>query len=101
MSKTTYRRPGEPAKKKCSRCGELLPIELFYIHRREVADGVKEYRTTICCKCIYERKREKIVSKKNNRRCKDDCEFYPCFQGIDSLSSNLALTCIKFKRKNG
>jgi hypothetical protein len=31
--------------------------------------------------------------------CKDNCEHYPCFAGIDNMSSNLAMTCHGFKPK--
>ena len=30
--------------------------------------------------------------------CKQ-CAWYPCFRGIDSMSSNLALTCVRFKER--
>jgi len=29
--------------------------------------------------------------------CKGNCENYPCFAGIDNMSSNLAMTCHGFK----
>jgi hypothetical protein len=29
--------------------------------------------------------------------CKDNCENYPCFAGIDNITSNLAMTCHGYK----
>lgn len=44
-----------------------------------------------------------VTSKRKRGRagmtCAMNCSKYPCFRGIDNMSSNLALTCIKFERR--
>lgn len=50
-------------------------------------------KETIAKKAI--KVRGKIVEK----GCACACEEYPCFRGIENLSSNLALTCHGYKPK--
>ena len=33
------------------------------------------------------------------RTCKNDCQRYPCFMGIDNMKTNFSLVCFKFKQK--
>ena len=35
---------------------------------------------------------------RSRRKC-TNCNLYPCFKGLDNLSSNLAITCRNFKKK--
>ena len=38
-----------------------------------------------------------VVTEK--RTCKDNCERYSCFRGIDNMKTNFSLVCFKFKQK--
>lgn len=114
------RRPNEPALRVCSRCKLALPIENFYLVKRlNRKGGYYLNRASRCKDCENKRNREgyrqraaEEMEKKlkhqqeieaqpaaTDRTCRDNCEFYPCFTGIDTMSSNLALTCLRFKRR--
>lgn len=52
-------------------------------------------------------KEERILHKESRRGQKSklrkntscfECMFYPCFKGMESIKSNLAETCVKYKR---
>lgn len=114
----TARRVGEITEKYCRGCKKVRPIEDFYLYKRVAPTGeLREYRKARCKDCYaIERKRyptnthstttadgEKIhpaVYRPEGISCRENCENYPCFRGIDNLSSNLARTCLKFKMKD-
>ncbi len=68
-------------------------------------DPVDPYGNMIIDFSIYDAKQagfEKvifIIKKANENTCKKDCKLYPCFRGIDNCKINLALTCVKFKKR--
>lgn len=93
----------EQREKFCPRCKRLLPIKEFYVH----AYGRSQ---SICKEC------DKKVATEPNARLREDgmrnkrsvelrreteakaricpnCGYYPCFQGMENISSNLAETC--------
>ena len=98
----------------CSICGEDLPIEHYYMTRRRRKNGGEVTEVSNRCKgCYCQQKKLKDAERalaegmENDNKegknvkvvtCKNNCAWYPCFQGIDSMSSNLALTCNKFKK---
>lgn len=96
----------------CTRCGEEREISSFYIATDRNKNEEYKVIKMPCKVCAYRArmKRLEVVSsiidsarvKKSKPRivtCAEDCELYPCFSGIETLRSNLALTCNKFKRK--
>lgn len=117
------RQPGEEDTKKCVRCGKIRPIEDYaYVPNKY---GFKPWRNNRCFECVNEmamiryrarklgqlsslpskeskpksKKTQKKPKKKITPTCKENCEFYPCFKGMDNISSNLALTCNRFRRR--
>lgn len=108
------REEGEPEEKLCNRCQKVLPIESFGIFFRMLKNGEeRRYRNPRCAECIREEMREKYErfrekkrlgieeeKKRNNITCRENCAFYPCFKGIDTMSCNLAETCRQFKNKS-
>ena len=108
--------------KRCLRCEKLLPLEAFGPSKRN-RDG---HRNT-CRMCNAERNRQRYKAKmlgskppelkpikkhepkekpaeKTHRlrkgvTCAFHCAEYPCFTGINNMSSNLALTCHKFRQR--
>lgn len=107
------RRPGESADKVCKACKKTKPIEEFYLLRRPnlVRGGYYETRASRCRECEKKRMRayyKAVNTQPENHReeeqkvvptCRDNCVNYPCFRGIDTMKSNLALTCANFKEK--
>lgn len=99
----------------CNTCGLELPIYHFYMSTRLAKNGELVTEVNPRCRvCVWHQRKirevEREREKKENERakemgqdnvitCKSNCAWYPCFQGIDSMSSNLALTCLKFKNK--
>ncbi len=78
----------------------------------EITEMIDMYRHGIPCKVIAQRlgasysnvmryindyKNSLSVNAKAEKTCKD-CARYPCFKGIDTMSSNLALTCHDFNQ---
>ena len=58
----------------------------------------------IASRCMVGVERVKHVIEREGCRAGEarlccDCWLYPCFDGMDSISSNLALTCQKYHRK--
>lgn len=97
---------GEKEFKFCRNCNQELPITDFALRNRQHANGLF-YRTAYCRECMRERRRRylptteeraikrEIKAQKISRKnaiCKN-CKNYPCFRGIDTIKSNLALTC--------
>ena len=108
--------------KRCLRCEKLLPLEAFGPSKRN-RDG---HRNT-CRMCNAERNRElyraKVLATKPKKlepikkheakeqqsekihrlrkgvTCAFHCAKYPCFEGINNMSCNLALSCQKFVRR--
>lgn len=98
----------------CTICGRELPLSGFYKVPGKRVNGEIEFKYIRKCReCIRERRKLKkyiqetrivtnnTVEKKEEvvRSCKNNCTNYPCFKGIDNMSSNLSLTCIHFTNK--
>ena len=87
--------------KVCTVCGKELPIHQFSVTTHYKG---REYRDTTCRNCRREINRTKSDKPRPRRKlatvydCKI-CELYPCFQGMEHISSNLAETCVKYKIK--
>lgn len=116
----TPRMEGEPETRICKQCGQEMPIESYYFVWKYRLNGEKRgYRQPYCHACRLENcRRSKLAAKngivlppiqrikaqeservKDKVTCRENCEFYPCFKGIDTMRSNLALTCNQFKEK--
>lgn len=97
--------------KRCNVCGEEKPVSEFYKHGKYVSQPCKacsKNASKLRWQAEKERKRKlaerasKLAADKHMRRkmAKDgelvcrNCWLYPCFKGIDTMSSNLAETCI-------
>ena len=92
----------ELTEKKCVECGRILPIEKFIRKKVMIKSGEKTYYSTFCRECAGNHKSGMAVEVKNGKKvktCKNSCKWYPCFQGIDNITSNLALTCQRYKEK--
>ena len=50
-------------------------------------------------KKLIEERRQREENANPTQVCKN-CVDYPCFRGIDTMSSNLALTCPKWRMKS-
>lgn len=104
---------GVLAYKKCTKCGELKGVDCFSRNRTTTTGLASQ-----CKECFNKRKRDinnpeisfdalktiypQIVEKNAIRSgvtCKENCLKYPCYRDIDNCKLNLALTCIKFKKK--
>lgn len=99
----------------CKVCGKYLPIEHFYLTKgMRIKEGEIVMVDTMCKVCTWHRRKINELARFQRKKqeeekakpikvriptCKEDCTWYPCFQGIDSMSCNLALTCLKFKNK--
>lgn len=111
---------GEPETKWCNKCNRELPIEEFPISKSYRKTGeAYSYRRYYCQECARKKAkdaynatlspeklakkiaREELLKEKmeSNRTCKNNCVNYPCFKGIDTMKSNLALTCVNFNEK--
>lgn len=87
--------------KVCPICGKELDTICFNITHRYKG---REYRDTICRDCRREVNRVKRDKPRPRRKPSTvyDCRLcwlYPCFQGMEHISSNLAETCVKYKIK--
>lgn len=105
------RRPEEPERKECSHCKKSLPITEFGYLTRHRANKTVWYRYSQCYNCRSTKKRQQVMRKLKQqleiqeqnkilnelRTCKRDCRLYPCFAGIDTLRTNLSLTCIHYE----
>ena len=104
----------------CKKCGRDLPPEAYYVRisKSICYDCVKARQAEYArSKIVMERsaelhrirreriameqekEQEKAKAKANVNTCKKDCLRYPCFQGIDNLKTNFALTCVKFNKR--
>ena len=118
MSNTT-------AKKRCLRCERLLPLEAFSPSKKH-RDGHnnvcrlcsnersrQKYRAKVSGKAMPPLPKLKKELRKTGTKkvllngqavrwgvtCAFHCANYPCFEGINNLSSNLALSCHNFKER--
>ena len=104
----------------CKKCGRDLPPEAYYVRisksicydcvkarQAEYARSKKVMERSAELQRLrreriareQEREQEKAKAKANVNTCKKDCLRYPCFQGIDNLKTNFALTCVKFNKR--
>lgn len=100
--------------KKCARCGEIKRISEFNMKKGKYdyyCIKCKKEMDSICASVERRRQNEhsekmfladteryKCEKKHKEIRCAY-CDSYPCFIGIETIWSNLALTCDKFKLK--
>ena len=99
--------------KRCNVCGEEKPVSEFYKHGKYVSQPCKacsKNASKLRWQAEKERKRRlaerasKTAAEKRRSRkgVKDaelvcrNCWLYLCFRGIDTMSSNLAETCISW-----
>lgn len=85
----------EAKQKRCSRCGEVLPIDMFYRGRQVCKSCMKSARVI-----LGETKKfaiEEVVKREPEKVC-TECGYYPCFKGIETMSCNLALTCHSYHK---
>lgn len=77
--------------KQCRRCGKIKPISEFYVKK----NGQVFTRCKECCRLATQ---ERLKSAEDDDKTCKVCSRYPCFKGIDTMSSNLALTCHDFNQ---
>lgn len=79
----------------CPHCHRTLPLSEFH---RTTTGGY--YKTCKHCRPLpKEPTRFYRAINRPGVTCRDDCASYPCFQGINTIESNLARTCHDFKEK--
>lgn len=109
------RLPHEPEMKLCTTCKRRMPITAFRYRVKYFNSGVaKWYRYAQCHECTIMKRRQRVMRQqriKNAEKaemeaglltgsiktCKTHCKLYPCFAGIDTIRTNLALTCIHYE----
>lgn len=106
-NKINMRLPDEPKEKICVKCGKTLPIENFGLYSKKRKGESRYYRQSYCYECRKakwreitnnnSKQRELRYLEREGKTCRDNCEFYPCFRGIDNIITNMALTCVRFK----
>lgn len=88
--------------KRCKATGEAIAVTT---DMRIVMLFEKGYSPNdIASRCMVSVERVKHVIEREGCRAGEarlccDCWLYPCFDGMDSISTNLALTCQKYHRK--
>ena len=108
----------------CPKCRRLLPLSLFYQYKNGRRSGYCKRCTSMLTADRIRKKREdpvfraKEAAQRRERYRNDEafrqrdivrhrlkrlpkecpnCTHYPCFDGIENISSNLALTCHSYK----